>query len=175
MLLVVIALIICLWFLIVPISVITLISSGPTLAITLLLIALIVRKLILSIGGADGNVHHIAAGRLLLLIRLLVIVKVRVGSLVVRVVGHATNILWLIVPITTSSAIPVVALFLIILWPEITDTVVCKHALLVCLRAKFTFVSTTILGRLPLHIWSLLIIVKVCLGVRLQFMRVRRV
>ena len=42
MLLVVIALLSCLWFLIVSISVVTLILPGPTLAIALLLIALVV-------------------------------------------------------------------------------------------------------------------------------------
>ena len=143
MLLVVIALLSCLWFLIVSISVVTLILPGPTLAIALLLIALVVRKLVLRIGGADRNVHHISTTRLL--IGLLIIVEIRVGSLVLRVV------LWLIVSITTDSAIPVVALFLIILWPEVTDAVAAaKHALLIGLRAKFTFTSATVLRGLML-------------------------
>ena len=142
MLLVVIALLSCLWFLIVSISVITLILPGPALAIALLLIALVVRKLVLRIGGADRNVHHIAAARLLL-IRLLIIVVIRVGSL-------AFSVLWLIVSITTDSAVPVIALFLIILWPEVTDAVSAKHALLIGLRAKFTFTSATVLRGLML-------------------------
>ena len=141
MLLVVIALLSCLWFLIVSISVVTLILPGPTLAIALLLIALVVQKLVLRIGGADRNVHHIATARLL--IGLLIIVKIRAGSLVFSV--H-----WLIVSITTDSAIPVVALFLIILWPEVTDAVAAKHALLIGLRAKFTFTSATVLRGLML-------------------------
>ena len=98
--------------------------------------------MVLRIGGADRNVHHIAAARLL--IGLLIIVEIRVGSLVLRVV------LWLIVSITTDSAIPVVALFLIILWPEVTDAVAAKHALLIGLRAKFTFTSATVLRGLML-------------------------
>ena len=66
-----------------------------------------------------------------------------VGSLVFSV--H-----WLIVSITTDSPIPVVALFLIILWPEVTDAVAAKHALLIGLRAKFTFTSATVLRGLML-------------------------
>ena len=97
--------------------------------------------MVLRIGGADRNVHHIATTRLL--IRLLIIVEIRVGSLVFSV--H-----WLIVSITTDSPIPVVALFLIILWPEVTDAVAAKHALLIGLRAKFTFTSATVLRGLML-------------------------
>ena len=47
--LVVITLLCCLWFLIVSISVITLISPGPALVTALLLIVLVIRKLVLRI------------------------------------------------------------------------------------------------------------------------------
>ena len=144
MLLVVITLLSCLWFLIVLISVITLIPPGPTLATALLLIVLTIRNLVLRVGGPNGNVHHIAVARLLL-IGLLIIVEVRVGGLVFSVVGHAAGILWLIIPITTDSPIPVIALFLIIRWPKVTETIVAKHALLISLRAEFTFTSAALL------------------------------
>ena len=168
MLLVVITLLSCLWFLIVSISVITLIPPGPTLVTALLLIVLVILKLVL---GANGNVHHIAVTRLLL-IGLLIIVVVRVGGLVFSVIGHAAGILWLIIPITTDSPISVIALFLIIRWPEVTDAVAAKHALLISLRAEFTFTSAALLRGLTLHIWLLLVVVKVSLGIWLLLMRV---
>ena len=171
MLLVVITLLSCLWFLIVSISVITLIPPGPTLVTALLLIVLVILKLVL---GANGNVHHIAVTRLLL-IGLLIIVVVRVGGLVFSVVWHAAGILWLIISITTDSPISVIALFLIIRWPEVTDAVAAKHALLISLRAEFTFTSAALLRGLTLHIWLLLVVVKVSLGIWLLLMRVGRV
>ena len=171
MLLVVITLLSCLWFLIVSISVITLIPPGPTLVTALLLIVLVILKLVL---GANGNVHHIAVTRLLL-IGLLIIVVVRVGGLIFSVIGHAAGILWLIIPITTDSPISVIALFLIIRWPEVTDAVAAKHALLISLRAEFTFTSAALLRGLTLHIWLLLVVVKVSLGIWLLLMRVGRV
>ena len=173
MLLVVITLLSCLWFLIVSISVITLIPLGTALVTALLLIVLVILKLVLRVGGADGNVHHIAVTRLLL-IGLLIIVVVQVGGLVFSVVGHAAGILWLIISSSTDSPIPVIALFLIIQWPEVTDAVAAKHALLIVLRAEFTFTSAALLRGLTLHIWLLLVVVKVSLGVGL-LMRVRRV
>ena len=166
MLLVVITLLSCLWFLIVSISVITLIPPGPTLVTALLLIVLVILKLVL---GANGNVHHIAVTRLLL-IGLLIIVVVRVGGLVFSVVWHAAGILWLIISITTDSPISVIALFLIIRWPEVTDAVAAKHALLISLRAEFTFTSAALLRGLTLHIWLLLVVVKVSLGIWLLLM-----
>ena len=171
MLLVVITLLSCLWFLIVSISVITLIPPGPTLVTALLLIVLVILKLVL---GANGNVHHIAVTRLLL-IGLLIIVVVRVGGLVFSVIGHAAGILWLIISSSTDSPIPVIALFLIIRWPEVTDAVAAKHALLISLRAEFTFTSAALLRVLTLHIWLLLVVVKVSLGVWLLLMRVGRI
>ena len=144
MLLIVIALLSCLCFLckVVSISVITLISPGSALAIALLLIALVATIIIQILANRD--VHHT---RLLLLIRLLIIVEILGGgSLVFGVVGHATDILWLIVPITT----PVIALFLIIRLADGIGAVAAKHALLGCLRAKFTFTSTTFLRGLTL-------------------------
>ena len=90
--------------------------------------------------------------------------------MIFSVVGHATSILWLIVPITTDSPIPVIALFLIIRWAEVTDTIAAKHALLISLRAEFTFTSATILRGLVLKVLLLLVVVKVRLSVGLLLM-----
>ena len=66
--------------------------------------------------------------------------------MVFGVVEHATDILWLI----DSIATPVIALFLIIRLADGIGAVAAKHALLGCLRAKFTFTSTTFLRGLTL-------------------------
>ena len=164
---------------------ITLISPRPSLATALLLLialvalviaAVLIIQILLELAlrillGADRNVHHIATARLLL-IGLLIIVEVRVGGLVFRVIGHAAGILWLIITITTDSSIPVIALFLISGWTEVTDAVTAEHTLLISLRAEFTFTSAALLRGLTLHIWLLLVVVKVILGVGLLLVRV---
>ena len=83
---------------------------------------------------------------------------------------HSTDILWLIVPTSsTTSPIPVIALLLTIRLPVVA--VAAKHALLSGLRAEFTFTSAAVLRRLPsLLIRMLLIIVEVIVCVELLLM-----